>query len=190
MPKIVTTHVVRSDQVAHYLRPRDDLVIERDDGEHEFALVSGPFDHYHRSVTLSPDGSDAGSGSAEPDADQVAVTETISYHLAIPVWRPLFALPVRGLLRQPHHPADGDDEPTGTGHRPWWAPPDHFDARVSVGLSLLCVFAVLSGYLGALLSQTNTYFRQDFGVSEGAVGVMLAATRVGRAAGPGHRGPG
>ncbi len=52
MPKIVTTHVVRSDQVAHYLRPRDDVVIERGDGEHEFALVSGPFDRYHRSVTL------------------------------------------------------------------------------------------------------------------------------------------
>ncbi len=167
MPKIVTTHVVRSDQVAHYLRPRDDLVIERADGDHEFALVSGPFDRYHRSV------------SVEPGGDLVSVTETIGYHLAIPVWRPLFALPVRGLLRQPHHPATEDDEPTAAGHRPWWAPPDHFDARVSMGLSLLCVFAVLSGYLGALLSQTNTYFRQDFRVSEGAVGVMLAVTRVG-----------
>ncbi len=169
MPKIVTTHVVRSDQVAHYLRPRDDLVVERDDGDQQFSLVSGPFDRYHRSVTLA----------AGPGVDQVGVTETVSYHLAIPVWRPLFALPVRGLLRQPHHPADADDEPTGRGPRPWWAPPDHFDARVSVGLSLMCVFAVLSGYLGALLSQTNTYFRQDFGATNGAVGLMLAATRVG-----------
>ena len=114
MPKIVTTHVVRSDQVAHYLRPRDDLVIERDDGECEFALVSGPFDRYHRSVRRAV-------GSAEPDDERdglVALTETVTYHLAIPVWRPLFALPVRGLLRQPHHPADQDDEPTGTGPGP------------------------------------------------------------------------
>ncbi len=175
MPKIVTTHVVPTDQVAHYLRPRDDLVIEREDGDREFALVSGPFDRYHRSVTVAA--AEPADGTATDGV--VALTETITYHLAIPVWRPLFAVPVRRLLRQPHHRADRDDEPTGSGHRPWWAPPDHFDARVSVGLSLLCVFAVLSGYLGALLSQTNTYFRHDFGVSEGAVGVMLAATRVG-----------
>ena len=175
MPKIVTTHVVRSDQVAHYLRPRDDLVIERDDGDARVRPGVGTLRPLPPLGPVEP----ARTTGARRRAGQVALTETISYHLAIPVWRPLFALPVRGLLRQPHHPADEDDEPTGTGHRPWWAPPDHFDARVSVGLSLMCVFAVLSGYLGALLSQTNTYFRQDFGVSEGAVGVMLAATRVG-----------
>ncbi len=178
MPKIVTTHLVRPDQVDHYLRPRADLVVERTDGPDQFALVSGPFDRYHRSVQIgSPDPARRGPSEAEasPDHDLVAVIETVDYHLAIPVWRPLFALPVRGLLRQPHHAADDPTE----SRPPWWAPPDHFDARASVGLSLLCVFAVLSGYLGTLVTQTNTYFRQDFGVSNGAVGVMLAATRVG-----------
>jgi MFS family permease len=186
VPKIVTTHLVRPDQVDHYLRPRADLVVERPDGPEQFALVSGPFDRYRRSVQVRPVGDPAGDPAGDPsdrstgggapsDDERMAVVETVDYHLAIPVWRPLFALPVRGLLRQPHHAAD---DPTGT-RPPWWAPPDHFDARASVGLSLLCVFAVLSGYLGTLLTQTNTYFRQDFGVSNGAVGVMLAATRVG-----------
>ncbi len=90
------------------------------------------------------------------------------------MWGFLFELPLRRTLRRPRPPADA-----APSSHPWWAPPDQLDVRATVGLSLLCVFSVFSGYMGTLLSQTNTYFKQDFGVSDGAVGVMLAATRVG-----------
>ncbi|HVN52027.1 MAG TPA: MFS transporter, partial [Acidimicrobiales bacterium] len=162
MPKVVTTHLVEPDEVERYLTPRTDLLVERPAGPRAFTLETGPFHRYERDVELSERG------------DQVAVTETIHYRLAVPVWGFLFELPLRRALRQPRAPSDAAPR----AHR-WWAPPDHLDARAAVGLSLLCLFSVLAGYLGTLLSQTNTYFKQDFGVSDGAVGVMLAATRVG-----------
>jgi MFS family permease len=162
VPKLVTTHVVEPVDVDRYLVPRSDLVVERAVSPYEFTLESGPFHQYDRAVRVE-------SGEAES-----RVTETITYRLAVPVWGFLFELPLRRAFRQPRPPADA--APT---RRPWWAPPDHLDARATVGLSLLCLFSVLAGYLGTLLSQTNTYFKQDFGVSDSAVGVMLAATRVG-----------
>ena len=163
MPKVVTTHIVGADEVDLYLQPRADLVVERRDPTGGFALGSGPFHHWHRTVAVEPRG----------DAE-ASVTETMSYRLAVPVWGFLFELPLRRALRRPRPPATA-----APARHPWWAPPDHLDARATVGLSLLCVFSALSGYLGTLLSQTNTYFKQDFGVSDGAIGVMLAATRVG-----------
>jgi MFS family permease len=162
VPKVVTTHLVGPDEVDRYLQPRTDLVVERPAGPQAFTLDAGPFHRFDREVALQPEG------------DQVAVTETIRYRLAVPVWGFLFELPLRRALRQPRPPVD-----TGPRRNPWWAPPDHLDARATVGLSLLCLFSVLAGYLGTLLTQTNTYFKQDFGVTDGAVGVMLAATRVG-----------
>ena len=161
MPKLVTTHVVEPVDVERYLVPRSDLVVERAVGSHDFTLEKGPFVRYERVVSVE----DAGTESR--------VTETITYRLAVPVWGFLFELPLRRALRQPRPPADA------TRRHRWWAPPDHLDARASIGLSLLCLFSVLAGYLGTLLSQTNTYFKEDFGVSDGAIGVMLAVTRVG-----------
>ena len=37
----------------------------------------------------------------------------------------------------------------------------------------------LAGYLGTLLTQTNTFFKEEFGVTDGQIGTMLAAVRVG-----------
>jgi MFS family permease len=162
VPKVVTTHLVGADEVERYLEPRTDLLVERAVGPQAFTLESGPFHRFDREVSLRTEGG------------RVAVTETIRYRLAVPVWGFLFELPLRRALRRPRPSADD-----GPRRQPWWAPPDHLDARATVGLSLLCLFSVLAGYLGTLLSQTNTYFKQDFGVSDGAVGVMLAATRVG-----------
>jgi predicted MFS family arabinose efflux permease len=176
VPKVVTTHVVADDEVEAYLQPRTELLVERVDEAGGFTIESGPFHRYHRTVVVER-GTPPG---------QCSVTETITYRLAIPVWGFLFELPVRHQLRRPRPPRVTTPDPTGSGpadvprpRHPWWAPPDRLDASVTVALSLLCVFSVISGYLGALLSQTNTYFKQDFGVSDGAIGVMLAATRVG-----------
>jgi MFS family permease len=163
VPTVATTRVVPSDRVASYLRPRSDLAEERPDGDGRFVLDRGPFTRYERLVEVE----------AGPTEGTSTVTERVRYRLAIPVWGFLFELPVRRRLRK-----DWVDLPPRTGHA-WWEPPDRLDAKVTISLSLLCVFSALSGYLGTLLSQTNTYFKQDFGVSDGAVGVMLAVTRVG-----------
>jgi MFS family permease len=162
--KVVRTHVVGADEIEPYLRPRDDLVVERPESDGEFALESGPFYRYHRSVRVE----------RAADGGPATITESLAYRLAIPIWGFLFELPVRRYLGRPRAP--GSETPP---RHPWWAPPDQLDVRATVGLSLLCVFSVFSGYMGTLLSQTNTYFKQDFGVSDGAIGVMLAATRVG-----------
>ena len=159
MSKVVTTHVVPPDAVAGYLEPRDGLVVEVTAGDGRFALGSGPFLDYERLVTVE---------SVDP-GETVAVTETIVYRLAVPIWGFLFARPVRRALRHPD----------ASARRAWWMPPDHLDARAASGLSLLCVFSVLGGYLGTLLSQTNTFFKEEFASTDGQIGTMLAVVRVG-----------
>jgi MFS family permease len=182
VPKVVTTHLVGADEVDVYLQPRQDLLVEQpeDDGgsasadgfgTRTFGLGTGPFHRYERVVTVAP-----GDGPTTR-----TVTESVSYRLAIPFWGFLFELPVRHQLRLDRHGprAATDDGDGAPAKHPWWAPPDRLDAAMTVGLSLLCVFSMLGGYLGTLLSQTNTYFKQDFGVTDSAVGVMLAVTRIG-----------
>jgi len=164
--KVVTTHVVPPDAVADYLQPRDGLVVEAAAGDGHFVLGRGPFTEYERIVSI---------GSADVDGErgdhdgQVTVTETIVYRIAVPIWGFLFARPVRRALRNP----------SPTPRRAWWMPPDHLDARAASGLSLLCVFSVLGGYLGTLLSQTNTFFKEEFGSTDGQIGTMLAVVRIG-----------
>ncbi len=112
-------------------------------------------------MRVAPAGSEAEPG-------QVEVTQEFDYEMAVPVWAFLFAGPVRGALRGPNRAV-----------RPWWLPPDQLTASAAATLSLLCVFAALAGYLGTLLTQTNTFFKEEFGVSDRQIGVMLAAVRVG-----------
>jgi MFS family permease len=157
--KVVTTHLVPAGDVDRFLRPRKGLVEEQADGEGHFVLASGPFRDYERSVRFTP-----GPGPA----DEVAVTETVTYQLALPVWGLLFSRGVRRAMRR-----------TDQDHRSWWMPPDHLDARAATVLSLLCVFSILGGYLGTLLSQTNTFFKEEFGSTDGQIGSMLAIVRVG-----------
>ncbi len=175
MSKVVTTRLVDAGEATLYLEPMHGPVVERPDPSGGFSLESGPFHHWHRTVEVAPVGDDDPAHARPPRADdRMMVTETVSYRLAVPVWGFLFQLPIRRMIRQPRAAFT-----TTTGRHPWWAPPDQLDIRATVGLSLLCVFSVFSGYMGTLLSQTNTYFKEDFGVTDGAVGVMLAVTRVG-----------
>jgi putative MFS transporter len=62
---------------------------------------------------------------------------------------------------------------------PWWGPPAAMDETANVTLSLGCLLAALIGYGGALLTQTNAYAADVYGVGDAALGVGLAVTRVG-----------
>ena len=185
MPKFVTTHVVTPDRVAELLTPRTDLLVERIDHGDPTGIVRAGWDgHLHRRVralhplpTLVTVPRRTSQGrTSEPTGRprrqagrELEVTQKFDYRLAIPVWRPCSprrcgacCAPAATAPAPPVVAAAGPLRRRGRGR-----------------LSLLCVFAVLAGYLGTLLTQTNTYFKQDFGVSDGQVGVMLAAVRVG-----------
>ena len=201
MPNFVTTHVVTTDRLADFLAPRTDLLVERvdpgtdprtgagpgpdldpgpdpadaaallaRDGQVGFTVAQGPFTRYRRTVRVAPGShtADGTTGEEHGDPTQVEITQEFDYHLAVPVWAFLFARSVRTTLQGPNRVV-----------RPWWLPPDQLSAAAAATLSLLCVFAALAGYLGTLLTQTNTFFKQEFGVTDGQVGVMLAAVRIG-----------
>lgn len=122
-----------------------------------FEADHGPFDRYRRSLDVSP----AASGWA--------VTERVDFRLATPLWRPLMNLGARReLLRD--RPGD---------HVPWWAPPDRFDAVAARSVSLLCIAALVTGYLGTLIGQTATFASDEFAMSDRAQGFLLAGVRIG-----------
>jgi MFS family permease len=68
------------------------------------------------------------------------------------------------------------------GWTPWWAPPQRLDPRSATLLGLLATLALVSAYLGTLLSQTLTFAAGDFGASKASQGFVLAAARIGVAA--------
>lgn len=152
----ITTWPSEPARLALALTPRDDIVGERAAGEGVFELEHGPFETYRRTV----------------HDDGTTTTETISWHLALPwVWW-LFHLGVRRRLRhRPHDPA--------SFRQPWWAPPERLDARASNALATLAVAAMTVGYTNTLLTQTITFASDDFGASDWAEGVSLAAVRSG-----------
>lgn len=135
--------------------PRTDVVIERPLGDGVFASERGPFSLYERRIEPLDDG---------------LVLETTRFRLAIPFWWFLFVGPYRAALRRP---------PSRRATRPWWAPPDPWDARAATVLGLLCLLALVAGYVGTLLTQTVTYVAKDFGASRGDQGTVLATVRGG-----------
>ena len=61
--------------------PRDDLVGEQADGDDRFLLDHGPFEHYERTLAVSP------------TSDGLhRVTESFDYRMAMPVWSVLFEI--------------------------------------------------------------------------------------------------
>lgn len=164
MTRLHHRHRVARDQASRWLQARDDVVVETvvrsDDRSAEFSSSRGPFHHWSRRVAID-DGSD--------DTD-VVVDETIDYELAVPVWGVLFR---PALSRHLHRP------PSTSGRPPWWAPPDALDARAATVLSMLCVFSLIAGYLGTIITQTLTYAAGEFGSSTAQQGTLLAAVRVG-----------
>ena len=161
-------HLVSIDEAKQWTLPRGDIVFEkvehhelRNFETHEqtcsFSHAVGPFHHWERHVSL------------EPQDGAVKVKEKITYDLAVPVWAPLFRFALRRHLRRPPQ----------TGKHPWWAPPQTLTEQSAVVLSLLCVFALVGGYLGTLLTQTITYAAEQFDASTLNQGQLLAAVRLG-----------
>jgi MFS family permease len=157
--ELATETVVAADEVEPFLAPRDDTLLERQVGEGHFELEEGPFDSYERVV------------STEALADgTVRVTQQIHYRTAMPIFRGV----LRRLIRK-----DLARLPTESEEWPWWSPPERFTARSARVLSVLCGLAVITGYGGAVTTQTMTFAAEDFGVSDAAQGNALAAIRVG-----------
>lgn len=157
MRTVTTTEVVDDERLAQYLTARDDLVAERALGDGRFALAEGPFDDYERRVEVRPV-----DGGHE-------VTQTTSYQLAIPIWGFLFQGVVKRTIRR---------GPDPEAKIPWWSPADRLDARAARSLSLLCMLAYYAGYLGTLLTQTNTFAKDEFGSTDTEITTMLAVVRV------------
>lgn len=162
MPTVTTTTVTDRAHAERLCAPRDDLVAEQpgvpdEDGTEVFGLAQGPFDVWRRTVEVT-DAAD----------NEVAVTETITFRLATPVWRPLFTPLVRRTVVRP----------LARRQKLWWLTPDRLDAATARTLSRLCVLSMAAGYLGTLLTQTNTFAKAQFGSSDTALSTMLASVRL------------
>jgi MFS family permease len=158
------THVVvtsRADEqeLAALLDPQDHFVRERREAPGRFVIDTGPFTRWERRVDAEP-----GTG---PGGQRV-VTTTVDFTLAIPLWGPVFALLIRRNLRRTG----------GRGRRQPWMPP-LMDARSTQMVSILAIFAVYAGYLGVLLSQTNAFFKAEFGASSSEIADAQIAVRLG-----------
>ena len=161
MPPVISRRVLNADAADALLNgpnglltPRSDIVLEQAEGEARFTAVEGPVEHYRRTVTVEPIGS-----------DQVEITERFDYRLSIPVWWVLFTIPFsRALCR-------GRD-------LPWWHPPDRFTERQARVVALLAILAVAAGFLGTLLGQTITFAADEFKVGESAQGLALSLVRL------------
>ncbi len=155
--RVVIHHPAGSDPPSHVFEPRADLLTEvaldglGGDVAARFGCAEGPFRSYDRTVRRDPDG---------------GVTEEIRARLAMPVFAPLFWVPIRMSLRRP-------------GRRPPWAPADRFDARTTTVLCLLAALAMVDGYVGTVMTQTATFAAQDFGASHSSQGTALAVARTG-----------
>ncbi len=175
MPVLTRHHLVDDNGLAMLRAPRHDvLVAERrvasaagatvagDEADtavetSAFRLADGPFDRYRRDLTVTE----------APTGWQV--TERIDFRLATPLWRPLLTI---GARRELGRSRPGD-------HVPWWAPPDRFDAVAARTVSLLCIAALVTGYLGTLIGQTATFASDEFAMSDSAQGWLLAGVRIG-----------
>ncbi|MBJ69169.1 MAG: hypothetical protein CL463_04625 [Acidimicrobiaceae bacterium] len=158
MPHFRHSRFLEEDAARQLLIPRNDALLqEKAIDDSNFSLAKGPFVFYERSVEVAP----SPSG--------IYVTETFTYKIASPVWRLLLGFPIRRFLKRGGAPEENL----------WWAPPEIFDSDTARTLSLLCIAAVITGYLGALLGQTATFAAEEFGASDRAQGVLLALVRIG-----------
>lgn len=156
MPSLVTTGVVDAAGLAGVLAPRTGAVAERAVGAGEFELERGPVTDYHRQVAVTA-----------RDDGCYAVRQHVSYRLPLVFFRwlygPLTRREMRRLVERPGIP--------------WWLPADRLDGEAARTLDTLAVFALVIGYLIALVPQTFTYVAHGFGVGLPDQGVTLATLR-------------
>lgn len=141
--------------------PRTDLVIEcdpsiDDDGFAVYGLDQGPCTRYERRVLVEPLG-----------GDRHRVTQQVDFQLGLGPWSVLFRGPMKARFRRPG------------GRSPWWAPPQVLDAQGAASLASLAYLALVSGYLGTLITQTITYASDEFDATSRVQGDTLAAVRIG-----------
>ncbi len=165
LQETVNTYEVDDHGLALLRAERDGIVYEETDGHDRFRCAEGPFDQYERSLDVRTDEA----------TGRHAVTETVRWQLAIPIWGGLFRRLVARQLRhdQPPEPSRDDDQ------APWWSPPARLDARSARVLALLCTMSMLAGYLGTIITQTITFAADEFGASKSAQGTTLSAVRIG-----------
>ena len=159
MARVVVRSETDSAGLARILRPRTDVVLERDAGDGRFEAASGPVLSYQRTV-------DVVRGTVPGQA--TLVTQTVDFRLAVPYFGWLFVLPFKRALARP-----------GTERAPWWAPPSRLDARGASVLGTLALLTVVSGYLNTLFTQTIPFAGDEFGVGNSALGVAGSVVRVG-----------
>jgi MFS family permease len=153
----VARSTVDGDGLAELLRPRRDLVLEREVAPGRFEAVDGPMRSYLRTVTVE-----------EGEDGKRRVTSTVDFSIAVPYFWWLFVLPFKRALTRPERPKP-----------PWWAPPARLDARGAAVLGTLGVVAMVYGYLNTLFTQTITFAGEEFGAGNSAEGVAGALVRVG-----------
>ena len=154
MTRLTDTFAAGTPAAAQAAQPRDDIVVERPEGDGRFLARAGPFASYQRTIMRGADG---------------GVTQVIEYRLAPLVWRvPFDWFYRRGLRHRPAH-----------GGKPFWAPPQTFDAMAATALGALCTLAMVFGYLGTLLTQTITFAADELGATKAEQGATLAAVRIG-----------
>jgi len=139
------------------MRPRTDLLLERDCGAGRFEAIEGPVRNYRRTVVVTPA---AGDGHE--------VVQTVEFALTVPYFWWLFYFPFRRALARP-----------GSTVAPWWAPPTRLDAQAASVLGSLGLLAIVAGYLNTLFTQTIAFAGQEFHAGDTAQGIAGAVVRVG-----------
>ena len=92
MARVVVRSETDSAGLARILRPRTDVVLERDAGDGRFEAASGPVLFYQRTV-------DVVRGTVPGQA--TLVTQTVDFRLAVPYFGWLFVLPFKRALARP-----------------------------------------------------------------------------------------
>ncbi|MCX7621140.1 MAG: MFS transporter, partial [Acidimicrobiales bacterium] len=151
--------------LADLLEPRTSPIAERVVAPGTFELANGPFEYYERTVTVVDTEETAGD---DRSTHRHRVIQRTEYELALSIWSGLFVPLINRTIV----------DPPAAGKTLWWAPPDVLDARAARSLSILCIFSAFAGYLGVLLSQTNTYFKDDFGASSQSISFVLIGVRI------------
>jgi MFS family permease len=156
VPSLVSTGVVDAAGLAAVLSPRTGAVLERAVGDREFALERGAVTDYRRHVEVEA-----------RDDGRFAVRQHVTYRLPLVFFRwlygPLTRREMRRLVERPG--------------MPWWLPAERLDGEAARTLDTLAVFALVVGYLVALVPQTFTYVAHGFGVGLADQGVTLATLR-------------
>lgn len=90
----------------------------------------------------------------------------VTLRLDVPIWGWMFRRPMARFIR------------SGRTDPPWYLAPETLPRSAARTLGVVCALTVTVGYCQSLLAQTNTYTRQEFGLTNAQMGVILTVTRL------------